>query len=223
MTDAVNDQLRAKIVAEWDARAARFDDEPDHGLRSVVTRAAWWRRLSAWLPEPAARVADLGCGTGSIAVLLASKGYDVAACDLSAEMIEHARAKAVAADVFVDLRVADAASPPLDSGSCDVVFVRHLAWTLPQPVAAIETWAGLLRTGGRLVMVEGRWTSAGDGERARDDALLPWNGGVPAATLVPVLEERFDRVEHHDLAHDDDLWGRGVSDERFAVVARSLG
>ena len=33
----------------WDEQAASFDDEPDHGLTSDRVRAAWSRRLDAWL------------------------------------------------------------------------------------------------------------------------------------------------------------------------------
>ena len=35
----------------WDAEAATFDDEPDHGLRDPATRAAWFELLTAHLPE----------------------------------------------------------------------------------------------------------------------------------------------------------------------------
>lgn len=51
------------IAEHWDERASTFDDEVDHGLVAPAARAAWTRRLSTWLLEPPARVADLGCGT----------------------------------------------------------------------------------------------------------------------------------------------------------------
>ena len=34
----------------WDAEAATFDDEPDHGLRDPATRAAWLELLTATCP-----------------------------------------------------------------------------------------------------------------------------------------------------------------------------
>lgn len=149
-------------------------------------------------------------------------------------MVERARRKAEAAGFDIAATTADAAAPRLPARSTDVVLVRHLAWTLPEPEVAIDRWASLLRPGGRLVMVEGRWgPSARDFDRAElevdhevdqgDYATvhrdLPWYGGVPSETLVPVLEQRFTRVEHHDLSGEDVLWGRAVSDERYAVVA----
>ncbi len=37
----------------WDAEAAAFDDEPDHGLRDPATREAWRQLLAAHLPAGA--------------------------------------------------------------------------------------------------------------------------------------------------------------------------
>lgn len=220
------------ITAHWDRRAETFDAEPDHGLAEPATRAAWRRRLASWLPEPPARVADLGCGTGTLAVLLAVMGHDVMASDISSEMVERARHKARSSGVRVDLATVDAAAPNLPEHSMDVVLVRHLAWTLPDPHAALDRWATLLRSPGRLVMVEGRWgvpsqdgrpggDESAEGDYAEVHQALPWYGGVSASVLVAALEERFQRVEHHDLSPEHKLWGRVVTDERFAVVART--
>lgn len=43
--------------------------------------------------DPNARILDVGCGTGNHAVLLAERGYDVTAIDLSPDMIRIASAK----------------------------------------------------------------------------------------------------------------------------------
>lgn len=214
------------VEARWSAWAPSFDDEPDHGLRDPAVRAAWDRRVRSWLPDMASDVADLGCGTGSLAVLAASHGHRVIGVDLSPAMVDLSRAKAAAADLDVAFTVGDAAAPPLDDGSQDVVLVRHVAWTLPDPHAALRRWADLLRPGGRLVLVEGRWQvpqdaggagSDPDGDRLR--AALPWTGGVRATTLRDAVAPLAARVEVHDLSDEDVLWGRHVTDERYALVA----
>lgn len=78
----------------WDREAATFDDEPDHGLRDPVVHAAWGALLERLLPAAPADVADLGCGTGSLSVLLAEAGYRVRGVDVAGEMVAAARTKA---------------------------------------------------------------------------------------------------------------------------------
>src|SRR3954468_18295782 len=54
----------------WDAHAATFDEEPDHGLTDPAVRSAWAALLASVLPPAPASVVDIGCGTGTLAVLL---------------------------------------------------------------------------------------------------------------------------------------------------------
>jgi ubiquinone/menaquinone biosynthesis C-methylase UbiE len=219
MTENVVD----RVAGFWDAQAVSFDDEPDHGLADPDVRDAWMARLRSWLPAPPAEVADLGCGTGTLAVLLAGDGYTVRGVDLSAQMIQAARAKASAAGVDVGFEQGDAAHPPIAAGSVDVVLVRHLLWTLPDPHRALGTWSRLLRPGGTLVLIEGRWDQpdgTADEPDEELDAALPWLGGVDAATLATALAPLVDSFVVHDLSGAPQLWGRPVHDERFALVAR---
>ncbi|MFG1639342.1 class I SAM-dependent methyltransferase [Amycolatopsis sp. NPDC049252] len=120
----------------WDAEAATFDEQPDHGLRDPDVRVAWAELLLPLLP-PEAVVADLGCGTGTLAVLLAEAGHRVVGVDLSERMLDRARQKAGAR---VEVKQGDAADPPLDDHSFDVVLVRHVLWALPDQEAAVGRW-----------------------------------------------------------------------------------
>jgi len=90
-------------TSRWDFEAYRYDDEPDHGLRDPVVRQAWRRVLTDFLPPPPADVLDVACGTGSLAVLLAECGYQVAGIDASRSMLGLARRKADDARVAVTL------------------------------------------------------------------------------------------------------------------------
>jgi len=81
------------ISATWDAAAPTFDTTPDHGLTDPAVRAAWAGRLREWVPNSAAAVLDVGCGTGSLALLLAEQGHRVTGVDLSPVMVERARRK----------------------------------------------------------------------------------------------------------------------------------
>jgi SAM-dependent methyltransferase len=161
-------------------------------------------------------VLDLGCGTGSLALLAAGAGHRVLGVDLSPRMVEQARAKLGGAATVV---AGDAADPPVGDRRFDAVLVRHVVWTLPDPAAALARWVALLRSGGRLVLVEGRWRSAGDGGTYVDGAeRLPWSGGVAAATLAAAVEPLVARLQVEPL-DDPALWGRPIDDERYALIA----
>ena len=60
----------------WDAEAATFDREPDHGLLDPLVRDAWEDLVVPLMPAAPASVLDVGCGTGSLSVLLAQSGYE---------------------------------------------------------------------------------------------------------------------------------------------------
>ncbi|MER6471810.1 class I SAM-dependent methyltransferase [Streptomyces collinus] len=189
---------------DWDAAAAAFDDEPDHGLRAPDVRAAWAARLRSWLPAQPCDVLDLGCGTGSLSLLAAGQGHRVTAVDSSPAMVALARAKLAGQDAEV-LR-GEAAAPPVGEGRYDVVLVRHVLWTLPEPARVLRHWRTLLRPGGRFVLVEGVWGT-----------LSPV--GIPAARLTGLLEPVVRRVRVEWLSDAPLLWGKTVDDARYAVVA----
>ncbi|MEW2133569.1 class I SAM-dependent methyltransferase [Streptomyces sp. NPDC005435] len=191
-------------TVDWDGMAASFDEEPDHGLRAPEVRGAWDARLRGWLPGRAADVLDLGCGTGSLALLAAGQGHRVTAVDSSPAMVELARAKLAGRDAVV-LR-GDAAEPPVGEGSADVVLARHVVWTLPEPEKVVRRWRELLRPGGRFVLVEGVWGTVAP-------------VGIPADRLAALLEPVARDIRVEPLSGDPLLWGKAVDDERYAVVA----
>jgi SAM-dependent methyltransferase len=208
------------IAAYWNTAADDFDEEPDHGLRAERTRAAWDRLLRRWAPPLPADVLDLGCGTGSLTALLAGAGHRVTGVDLAPAMVEAARAKLAAAELPGTFLLGDAAAPPVGEERFDLVVVRHVMWTLPDPEAALRRWAGLLRPGGALLLIEGRWRQSADAAPYVDGAqALPWTGGVRPETLREAVAPYASRIEVEDLAPDSDLWGREVDDIRYALVA----
>ena len=60
------------------------------------------QRLLEHFPAPGRRLAEVACGTGTVAVAMAQAGYQVYGIDASAGMLERARAKAQAAGVQIE-------------------------------------------------------------------------------------------------------------------------
>ncbi|WP_240137640.1 class I SAM-dependent methyltransferase [Streptomyces sp. MUM 178J] len=215
--------VTAAITEYWDAAAASFDNEPDHGLRHEQTRAAWARHLRTWLPIAPADVLDVGCGTGSLSLLLAEAGHRVTGVDLAPQMVEQAEAKFTTAELTGRFLVGDAAAPPTEAEKYDVVLSRHLLWTLPDPGAALRQWIARLRPGGRLILVEGRWREAGQSgvPYVAGAESLPWHNGITATDLAAAVRPLVTDLCIESLSGDTDLWGGAVTDERYALIART--
>ncbi|MGL5824481.1 MAG: class I SAM-dependent methyltransferase [Nocardioides sp.] len=184
----------------WDHEAAAFDDEADHGLADPCTRAAWRRLLLDVLPLAPARIADLGCGTGTLTRLLTDEGYGVDGLDFSPELIKRARAKVPEAT----FTVGDAADPALKPASYDVLLSRHVLWAMPEPMAVFARWASLLKPRGIAVLIEGRW--------------------APGAGLTAVEADRIVRTVHTEVAvrpmPEAVYWGKEIKDERYLLISR---
>jgi len=113
----------------WDDDAAVYDSSPSHYPRRPQEQAAWAAALRRLLPEPPARVLDVGAGTGFLSLLLAAQGYRITALDLSPGMLGRLRAKAADRELQIETVEGDATHPP--DGPYDAVVERHLLWTLP--------------------------------------------------------------------------------------------
>ncbi len=197
----MDDQRRAL----WDREAETFDEAADHGLRDPATRTAWQRLLLPLLPQHPQAVADLGCGTGTLTILLAQAGHHVHGVDFSPQMLDIARSKAsnvAPAPMFTE---GDVAAPALPAGSFDLVLSRHVLWAMPDPLTALQSWSRLLRAGGQLLLIEGNWSTG---------------AGLTATQTLSLLRQLAGDTELHNL-DDPALWGRQITDERYLTITRS--
>jgi SAM-dependent methyltransferase len=112
----------------------------------------------------AARVVDVGAGTGALAPALrtAAPGAFVVSVDPAAEMLRFARRHRSVIPVL-----AGAQSLPLASGTADGVLLAYVLFMLVDPVAGLREAARVLKPGGRVGTVT--WASE---EPAR--AALVW-------------------------------------------------
>ncbi len=96
-------------------------------------------------------------------------------------------------------------TPPLDEGAYEVVLARHVLWALPDPGLALDRWLRLLTPGGRLVLIDGRWSTG---------------AGLPAEEALELLSARECETTPTSL-DDPRLWGAPVVDERYLIVAHA--
>lgn len=197
-------QILVEMRQYWDGAAATFDDEPDHGLRDPLVRQAWLDLLLPWLPESPATLLDIGCGTGSLTVLLAELGYTLTGIDLSSAMLAQAQAKAQKAGQAIVFHVMEATNPALPAHAFDLILCRHLLWALPAPHQVLQNWGHLLKPGGRLLLIEGYWHTG---------------GGLHAQEVIAALPSTMTNVVVQPLNTQPVLWGGAVSDERYLIIA----
>jgi SAM-dependent methyltransferase len=153
-----------EIRAFWDRDAETYDRSPSHSGTEPLEAAAWRAALLRHLPPQPARILEVGVGTGTMSLMAADLGYRVTGLDLSPGMLAAARKKAESLGVEQESVIGSAEEPP--PGPFDAVIVRHLMWTLPDPVAALRAWRAVA-TRGRLVLYEGVFARVGRAAEVR--------------------------------------------------------
>jgi SAM-dependent methyltransferase len=150
------DIVKQNVAAHWGKRAAHFDTDFGHSIRTPAERAAWDRVFGLALSgRQVLQALDIGCGTGFLSLELAARGHRVTGIDFAPEMLALAKEKAAAAGASARFEEADAENLPFAADSFDLVMTRHVLWTLPHPEAAVEEWIRVLRPGGRLAVIDG--------------------------------------------------------------------
>jgi len=108
---------------------------------------------------PDERVLDVGCGTGSLALVAKARvgpSGTVHGIDASKEMIERASRKTRRRGVQADFQVATVEALPFPERSFEVVFSTLMLHHLPRPVRrkCAGEMARVLRPGGRVLVAD---------------------------------------------------------------------
>ncbi len=146
-------------------------------------RALTLRMLESAGLAPGARVADVGCGAGAGVAFLIEKGYDAVGVDISARLIEAARARH--GDAFYR---ADAAALPFVNGALDGLLFECSLSEVADAGAVLRECARVLKAGGALMVSDVY-------DRSADDA-LSWEARLREAGFSPaVWEDRSEALE----------------------------
>ncbi len=132
----------------WDRAARKYAGDP------IKDMAGYERTLerARQLLGSSDRVLELGCGTGTSALLLAPSVGRIVGSDVSGEMIAIAREKAAAqASANAEFKVAPAEHTPGADGSFDAALAFNLLHLLGDRPAMFRNAYRLLKPGGLLI------------------------------------------------------------------------
>jgi DNA-binding transcriptional ArsR family regulator len=142
----------------------------DEAAASYFERnAADWERVRALhLPEadidsailaaagkgPFDLMVDVGVGQGRMIQLFADRVRRAEGFDTSRQMLAIARASLDDLKAKAAVRFGDAYAPPIEAGAADLVTIHQVLHFLSDPARAIAEAARLLKSGGKLVIVD---------------------------------------------------------------------
>jgi demethylmenaquinone methyltransferase / 2-methoxy-6-polyprenyl-1,4-benzoquinol methylase len=119
----------------------------------------WWRRAAVRLSgaRPGDAVLDCATGTGDLALAFKRKvgaSGRVVGIDFCGEMLGPAGEKAKRAGLDVRFEVADALALPFPDASFDVAAIAFGIRNVDNPVICLRELSRVVRTGGRVVVLE---------------------------------------------------------------------
>jgi ArsR family transcriptional regulator len=138
---AASEHFFASSSGQWDK------------LREEMFGADFAFRALAGLLDDEWIVADLGCGTGARAAILAPHVRQVIGVDASEEMLDAARER-VGAMMNIELRKGTLEALPISADSVDAATFMLVLHHLPSPAVALAEAGRILKPGGRVLIVD---------------------------------------------------------------------
>lgn len=143
--------LKTRLQKTWMAGDYdRFSRYMEDGARQ------FYERLDI---PPGARVLDVGCGSGQLALMAARDGFNTTGVDIAENLIASARDRASAEQLRARFEVGDAEALPFPDGSFDVVVSLIGAMFAPRPELVAQELLRVCAPGGTIAMAN--WTASG--------------------------------------------------------------
>ena len=153
---ADRDAMRRVVKKRQDRMRSFFDSMAGRLGKDYVPGKSWKSLAEALLRlMPPMRIADLGAGDGSFALLLAQRAAHVIAVDSSARMLEVGREQALRYGIEnVDFRLGDMEELPIDDSSVELVFFSQSLHHALHPERAVKEAARILCSRGRIAILD---------------------------------------------------------------------
>src|SRR5262245_32369411 len=145
------ESLKSRLQKTWMAgdydRFSRYMEDGAH---------QYYERLEI---PPGARLLDIGCGSGQLALMASREGFDTTGVDIAENLIERARERAAAERLNARFEVGDAEALPFPDGGFDVVVSLIGAMFAPRPELVARELLRVCAPGGTIAMAN--WTPSG--------------------------------------------------------------
>jgi len=197
---AASEHFFASSSGQWDK------------LREELFGADFAFRALAGLLDDEWTVADLGCGTGAMAAILAPHVKRVIGVDASEEMLDAAKQR-LGECVNVELRRGTLEALPVSSESVDAATLMLVLHHLPSPAQALGEAARILKPGGRVLIVD---MAPHEKEEYRQQMGHVWLGFSEEQMKKMLTTAGFTRVNVHALPPATTAKGPAL----FAATAR---
>jgi ubiquinone/menaquinone biosynthesis C-methylase UbiE len=169
------DQLKQRMRGSWMAgdfgQIARY---------TAQCAAEFVDRLGI---QPGARVLDVACGTGNLAIPAARKSAQVSGVDIAPNLLAQARQRAADENLNASFEEGDAEQLPYPDAQFDVVMTMFGAMFGPRPELVAAELARVCRPGGTVAMAN--WMPEGfvGKQFATGNRYVPPPEGIPAPVL----------------------------------------
>jgi SAM-dependent methyltransferase len=152
MSRPVDNERPSSEVEDLKQRQSEVWGLGDYAVMARVFEPAAVALSDACAVSAGQEVLDVGAGTGNFAVVCASEGASVVACDLAPGMIERGRARTEAAGLDVEWLQADVEDLPFEEDRFDCVGSAFGAFIAPRPEVAAAEMFRVVRPGGTVGM-----------------------------------------------------------------------
>ncbi|RZN36120.1 MAG: class I SAM-dependent methyltransferase [Methanosarcinales archaeon] len=147
---------KSTVRAYWDKRSQTYDTTV---YKSQVEAKQFWKTVlhGAIRTDKNLNILDVGTGTGFLALIFAEMGHNVTGIDISKHMLEKSRNNASKLGLTLNLMHGDAENLPFEDETFDIVINRYLLWTMPNPGCAVDEWRRVVKSGGKILLIDGNW------------------------------------------------------------------